>query len=146
MTARRRQPEAQLQRSVVQHLAWRARPGVFAFHVPLGGFRRPVEAAILKSIGTVAGVPDIICIFEGRCFCLELKSERGRLTDVQRVAHERLRAAGAEVATVYGMTRRSSGSSSGSYCGPTSQPKLQQPFNSFAATCSKEQDDDHTAE
>jgi hypothetical protein len=102
MTARRR-PEQQIQKAVVEHLAWRARPGVFAFHVPLGGFRRPVEAAILKSIGTVAGIPDIICIFEGRCFCLEVKSERGRVTDVQRVVHERLRDAGAEVAVAYGV-------------------------------------------
>jgi hypothetical protein len=99
----RRRPEQELQRAVVQHLAWRARPRVFAFHVPLGGFRRSVEAAILKSIGTVAGIPDIICIFEGRCYCLELKSEHGRVTDVQRVVHERLREAGAEVAVTYGI-------------------------------------------
>jgi hypothetical protein len=31
---RRAQPEAAIQRSVIQHLTWRARPGVFAFHVP----------------------------------------------------------------------------------------------------------------
>jgi hypothetical protein len=103
MTVRRRQSEAQLQRAVLDHLRWRARTGVFAFHVPLGGYRRSVEAAILKSIGTVAGIPDIIVIYNGRCFALELKSKHGRLTDVQRVAHERLRAAGAHVATVYGI-------------------------------------------
>jgi len=45
---RRAQPEAALQRSVIQHLTWRARPGVFAFHVPNGGWRSRVEAAILK--------------------------------------------------------------------------------------------------
>ena len=36
---RRAQPEAAIQRSVIQHIAWRARPGVFAFHVPNGGWR-----------------------------------------------------------------------------------------------------------
>ena len=40
---RRNQPEATLQRSVIQHLTWRARPGVFAFHVPNGGWRIAVE-------------------------------------------------------------------------------------------------------
>jgi hypothetical protein len=101
MTVCRRQSEAQLQRAVLDHLRWRARTGVFAFHVPLGGYRRSVEAAILKSIGAVAGIPDIIVIYNGRCFALELKSKHGRLTDVQRVAHERLRAAGACVAVAY---------------------------------------------
>src|SRR5262249_14786733 len=72
---RRSQPEAALQRSVIQHLTWRARPGAFFFHVPLGGYRTRVESAILKAIGTVAGVPDIICIFGGRCYALELKAE-----------------------------------------------------------------------
>jgi VRR-NUC domain len=100
---RRRQPEAADQRAVIEHLAWRARPGVFAFHCPNGGWRSRVEGAILKAIGTVAGVPDIICIFEGRCYALELKAERGRLTDVQRITHERLREAGAEVAVAHGV-------------------------------------------
>ena len=100
---RRRQPEAPLQRCVIQHLTWRARPGAFFFHVPLGGYRTCVEGAILKAIGTVAGVPDLICIFQGRCYALELKAGRGRLTDVQRVVHERLRAAGAEVAVAHGI-------------------------------------------
>ena len=70
---------------------------------PIGGWRSRVEGAILKAIGTVAGVPDIICIFEGRFYALELKAERGRVTDVQRVVHERLREAGANVAVAHGI-------------------------------------------
>ena len=65
---------------MIQHLTWRARPGAFFFHVPLGGYRTCVEGAILKAIGTVAGVPDIICIFEGHCYALELKAERASPT------------------------------------------------------------------
>jgi hypothetical protein len=98
--------EAQIQRAVIQHIAWRARPGMFAFHVPNGGWRSRVEGAILKAIGTVAGVPDIICIFEGRCYALELKAPKGRLTDVQCVVHERLREAGAVVAVAHGIDQR----------------------------------------
>lgn len=101
--SRRARPEQQIQKAVCEHLAWRARPGVFSFHVPLGGYRSPIEAAIFKSIGTIAGIPDIILIFEGRCYALELKTENGRLTEVQHVVHERMRAAGATVAVAYGV-------------------------------------------
>jgi hypothetical protein len=76
---------------------------VFAFHVPLGGYRTPVEAAIFKGIGTVAGIPDVIILFEGRCYALELKAEGGRITEVQQATHDRMRAAGAIVATAYGV-------------------------------------------
>jgi hypothetical protein len=98
---RRNQHEATLQRSVIQHLTWRARPAAFFFHVPLGGYRTYVEGAILKAIGTVAGVPDITCIFQGRVYALE--SPKGRLTDLQRLVHERLRGAGANVAIAHGL-------------------------------------------
>jgi hypothetical protein len=50
----RRRPEDAIQRAVFQHLRARAAPGVFAFHVPNGGYRKPVEAAIMKGLGAVA--------------------------------------------------------------------------------------------
>ena len=100
---RRAQPEAALQRSVIQHLTWRARPGVFAFHVPNGGWRSRVEAAILKAIGTVAGVPDSICIFEGRVYALELKAEGGRLSEAQEHVLIKLRDAGAMATHAHGL-------------------------------------------
>jgi hypothetical protein len=100
---RRRQPEAQLQRAVIDHLRWRGAPGVFAFHVPNGGWRGPIEAAIFKSLGVTAGVPDIIILCDGRAFGLELKSAKGRLTDVQRETHRRMREAGAPVAVAHGI-------------------------------------------
>jgi hypothetical protein len=96
---RRSQPEAAIQRAVFQHLRLRPTAGTFAFHVPNGGARRPVEAAIMKGLGVTAGVPDIIVIRNGKAHCLELKAPGGRLTDAQLAAHEALRAAGAEVAT-----------------------------------------------
>jgi hypothetical protein len=57
----RRRQEAAIQRAVFQHLRARAAPGVFAFHVPNGGYRKPVEAAIMKGLGVVAGVPTCSC-------------------------------------------------------------------------------------
>ena len=96
--------EQEIQRAVIEHLAWRGHPDAFLFHVPNGGYRRPTEAAILKAIGTVAGIPDLIALHRGKFYALELKTKHGRLTDVQRVTHERLKRAGAEeVAVAFGL-------------------------------------------
>ena len=40
--------EAQIQRATIDLLAWDGRPDAFAFHVPLGGYRRKTEAESLK--------------------------------------------------------------------------------------------------
>ena len=93
--ARRRSYEAQIQRTVFQHLRARAAPGVFAFHVPNGGYRKPIEAAIMKGLGVVAGVPDVIIIKHGMTFALELKAEGGRTTAKQLATIATMKAAGA---------------------------------------------------
>lgn len=95
--------EQAIQRAVFQHIAARGAPGVFAFHVPNGGARSSIEAAILKGLGVVAGVPDIIAIRGGMAFALELKAEGGRLSAAQRDAQDALRVAGAVVATSTGL-------------------------------------------
>jgi hypothetical protein len=92
---RRRSPEATIQRAVFAHLRARGAPGVFAFHPANGGYRKPVEAAILKGLGVVAGVPDVIAIHQGRCYAMELKAEGGRPTDKQLAAIAAMEAAGA---------------------------------------------------
>ena len=40
----RARPEQIIQRAVFDHLRARAARGVFAFHVPNGGYRKPIEA------------------------------------------------------------------------------------------------------
>ena len=87
-------PEAQIQRAVIEHLRWRGVPNSFAFHPANGGWRTAVEGAILKGMGVVAGVPDIIIIHAGKVFGLELKTDAGRLTDIQRETIEIMRRAG----------------------------------------------------
>jgi hypothetical protein len=54
-----------------EHLRIRPATGVFAFHCPNGGARRPIEGAILKGLGVVAGVPDIIAIKDDRSLNLK---------------------------------------------------------------------------
>lgn len=73
--------------AIVRHL--KGVPGLWFFKVAGGGFQR-------------AGVPDIVGVWQGRFFALEIKRPGvGRLTALQRAAIESIRAAGgvAEVVT-----------------------------------------------
>jgi hypothetical protein len=100
---RRARPEQQVQKAVLGHLAWRAVPDVWWCHYPAGGWRSPIEAAILQGLGVVAGVPDLLLIHRGQLYGLELKAEAGRLTDVQLDVHAKMKRAGAVVATAHGV-------------------------------------------
>ena len=83
-------PEQAIQREVFRHC--RMRPARGASN---GGYRRKVEAAILRGLGTVAGVPDVCAIKDGKAYFLEIKAEGGRLTEQQEQTLIDLRAAGA---------------------------------------------------
>ena len=100
---RRRCSEQQIQRAVLEHLKLRHAPAIYWFHVANGGYRAPIEAKVLKSLGVTAGVPDLILIRGGRTYGLELKANGGRVTSVQRTAHVLMRAAGAEVEVAIGL-------------------------------------------
>jgi hypothetical protein len=102
---RRASPEAAIQRCVFQHLRARGTPGVFAFHPANGGFRKPVEAAILKGLGVVAGVPDVVAIYQGRCYAMEIKAPGGRATPKQLEAIAAMEAAGAYCCIAEGLDR-----------------------------------------
>jgi hypothetical protein len=99
----RARPEQAIQRALLGHLAVRSAPNLYAFAVEAGGYRRPIEAAVLKGLGVIAGVPDLVIVHEGRCFALELKVDGGRLSEAQKVSHAALRRAGAEVAVAHGL-------------------------------------------
>jgi hypothetical protein len=99
----RARPEQIIQRAVFEHLRLRGAPDVFAFHVPNGGWRSRIEAAILKGLGARAGVPDVIMVKNGRTYELELKTRGGRLTEAQYATHAALRTAGVAVATSFSL-------------------------------------------
>ena len=80
-----RRPEQQIQRAVFAHFCARSAPGVFAFHPANGGYRRPIEAKILKGSASLAVCRTSSAFKDGRCYALELKAEGGKLTDVQRM-------------------------------------------------------------
>jgi hypothetical protein len=96
-------PEQQIQKAVLAHLKTRGVPSILYFHVPSGGYRRPIEAAIFTSLGAIPGIPDLIIIKAGHCFALELKAEKGRLSDNQNLVLARLKECGATCAVAYGL-------------------------------------------
>ena len=79
----RRNPEQAIQKAVVQHLRARGAPGLEFIHVPNGGKRRPVEAAIFKGLGVRAGASDLLLWHDAKAFALELKAPGGRATESQ---------------------------------------------------------------
>ena len=100
---RRNQPEAAIQRAVFAHFRARSAPGVFAFHPANGGYRNPIEAKILQGLGVTAGVPDVIAIYQGRCYALEIKAKGGRATAKQLEAIAAMEAAGANCCVAEGL-------------------------------------------
>jgi hypothetical protein len=97
--------EDAIQRAVFEHLRVRAAPRVFAFHPANGGYRRPIEAAVLKGLGVRAGVPDVIAVHEGRCYGLELKVPGGRPSELQLATIAAMEAAGAYCCIAEGLDR-----------------------------------------
>jgi hypothetical protein len=89
--------EQTLQEKLVRALGFALTRETTFFAVPNGGARSRIEAAILNGQGVRAGVPDLIFISKGRAFGLELKSEKGELSNAQRAAHVALRDAGMRV-------------------------------------------------
>ena len=75
------------------------------FAVPNGGHRHVAVAAKLKREGVKAGVPDLMLpIARGgyHGLFLELKADKGRLSDVQTIWLERLNANGYKTAVCFG--------------------------------------------
>src|SRR6516165_5059622 len=52
--------EDQIQKTLVKHLQLRCRPDVVWWHTPNGGYRFKITAALLKALGVIPGVPDLI--------------------------------------------------------------------------------------
>lgn len=94
--------EQTIQKAIFEHLAWRGAPDIFAWHPFSGGKRSPVEAAIYRGLGAVAGVPDVFILRE-KLFCLELKTESGKATKTQLETISRLERAGAVTGVAHGL-------------------------------------------
>ena len=105
---RRAQPEAAApaQRDPAPHMA-RARPACLLSMSPMADGDRESRARSSRRSAPSPAFPTSSASSRAGVYALEFKAERGRLTDVQRVVHERLREAGAHVAVAHGSIRRS---------------------------------------
>ena len=93
-------PEEALQKAVAAYLDVALPGNAVWWHTPnQRGTRKRWEGALLKALGVLAGIPDVLIFYESRLYGIELKSPAGRLTAVQQALHELLRAAGARVET-----------------------------------------------
>ena len=77
--------------------------GLVYLHPANGGARTAVEGAILKSMGVVAGAPDLILFHGGKSFAIELKADGGRTSDAQVEMLTRLKDAGVPTAVCHGL-------------------------------------------
>jgi hypothetical protein len=102
-TSMKRRAEQILQKAVCEHLTVRGHHDLYWWHHPAGRYRSHIEAAIFKSIGAKAGLPDLFLLRGGRLYGLELKPEGGRLSPTQATAHVLLRQAGATIETAVGI-------------------------------------------
>jgi hypothetical protein len=113
--ARRRSPEAAIQRAVIEHLRLRAKPDVLWLHVPNGGSRDIREAANLKRMGALAGASDLLLFRPGACphcnsarlegFALELKAPGGRPSEPQLDFMARFNDAGGHTCIAEGLNQ-----------------------------------------
>lgn len=90
--------ELQLQSRCFQW-AWNTYPELrrLLFAVPNGGTRHAREAMNLKASGTVPGIPDMICLYNGSPVGIEFKTDAGVVSKEQREVHQIWSSAGIPV-------------------------------------------------
>ena len=82
--------EARAQAAIFDYVNWVA-PEVAVFHVANGGLRSKTEAARLKWMGVVPGVPDLVLVLpKGRCAFWEVKTPKNGLSPEQKAFVDRL--------------------------------------------------------
>ena len=97
--------EAEIHRTVVEHLRARAYPDVVWFHVPNDAKRSPGTVKRLQAMGMLPGVSDLILVHRGHVYALELKSATGRATESQMEFASRVNAAGGHAVVCHDVDR-----------------------------------------
>jgi hypothetical protein len=101
---KRRSPELDIQKAVMAYLKIALPRDAFCTAFPAeggaGGFRRGQR---MKAAGLVPGVPDIIIVWNGWAFFLEVKTPVGRVSRKQALCHNLLVKAGAKVGVCRGI-------------------------------------------
>lgn len=89
-----KRPEEALQRAITDYLDASLPSSAWWCAIPNGGGRSKAEAGILKATGVKAGAPDLIIVWDGIFFGIELKAPSGRLSDNQKAACDMIVRAG----------------------------------------------------
>ncbi len=93
----RKHPERALHRAVAEMLALGLTAESWFTTFPAGGGGR-IRGALLRRMGLVPGVPDLLLIHSGRLFWIELKAPTGgTLSPAQRLVHRALENVGCRV-------------------------------------------------
>jgi len=91
--------EAQIEMSICHYLQVR---GFFFWKAPNGGFFDTKTKRFRKHVNPYVrnGIPDIILVHKGQFIGLEVKSEKGRLSDDQKYFHQEAEKNGAKLFVV----------------------------------------------
>lgn len=101
---RRGNPEAEIQRAVVQYLRWALPPGSVVHHSAHeqrgSGAAAQRRQAIAQGMGVCAGFPDLIVLAGCKVLFLEVKAPRGRLSNAQTAMRALIQAQGHDHAVI----------------------------------------------
>lgn len=75
-----------------------ALPDVLTVHIPNGGRRSRKEGADFKRMGVLAGMPDLMLLWDGGIGFIEMKSQKGNLQPNQQAMLDRLAMLGGKIA------------------------------------------------
>lgn len=82
--------EHKLQVSLMDYLAYAAKPEIFYFAIPNQGNRHIMNAAKMKAEGVRSGVADLCFMLpNGRVGWLEMKTSKGALSETQKAFRDR---------------------------------------------------------
>lgn len=97
----RLKPEDLLAVAVWELLSVALPSGSFAFHVPNEGKRGWYMQYMARHAGVVSGVPDLVILWQGRAYFLELKAGKNKPTENQELVMGKLFNAGCPCAVAY---------------------------------------------
>ena len=95
---KRAHPERELTKAAASYFRHCLDGSVAWTHFPAGEYRPPKTGALLKAMGLKAGWPDFQFLFGGRAYFIELKVDKGRLSENQKIAHKQIEEAGGTIA------------------------------------------------
>jgi len=76
--------EQELQVAVIKHLRARGKRGLLYWHTPQGAhYSSRAQGKIMKGLGTLAGVSDLLLFFASKFYALELKAPGEKPTSDQ---------------------------------------------------------------